>query len=107
MKNFRDQLKSIIREQLEDEPQSTTPSQKLGSGAVSATDASKSYRDKAQSTAAQQGIDNKERAIIQQIETNLQKLADLSNIKSGNVFSILNRLNKLLEDQIQKLEAKK
>ena len=103
MKNLRDQLKEIIKEQLEDEK----PQEKLGTGSVSATAASKSYRDKAQSTGAQQGVDNKERAIIQQIETNLQKLADLSNIKSGNVFSILNRLNKLLEDQIQKLEAKK
>ena len=107
MKITKKRLKSIILEELGDQMQSTSTSQKLGTGSVTATDASKNYRDKAQTSATQQGVDNKERAIIQQIENNLQRLADLSNIKSGNVFSVLSKLNKLLEDQIQKLEAKK
>jgi len=103
MKNLKDQLKQIIKEQLEgDEPQ-----QKFGTGSVSTTDAAKGYKQRAVDTSKQQGIDPRERAIIQQIESNLQKLADLSNIKSGNVFSVLNRLNKLIEEQIKKLEAQK
>ena len=101
MKNLRDQIKKILKEELEN----TEPSQKLGSGSVSTSAASKTYRDKAQQTAKQKGVDNKERAIIQQIEANLQKLADVSDIKKGNVFSILTRLNKLIEDQIVKLAS--
>ncbi len=103
MGNLRDQLKQIIKEQLENEE----PQQKLGTGSVSATAAAAGYKEKAKAAATYRGIDTKERAIIQQIETNLEKLADLSNIKAGNIFAILNRLNTAIEDQIQKLEAKK
>ena len=103
MKNLRDQLKQIIKEQLENEE----PQQKFGTGSVSTSDAAKGYKQRAADTSKQLGVAPRERAIITQIETNLQKLADLSNIKSGNVFSILNRLNKLIEDQIEKIEAKK
>jgi hypothetical protein len=103
MKNLRDQLKEIIKEQLEDE----VPREKLGTGSVSTTDAAKGYKQRAVNTTKQQGIDPRERAIITQIEANLQKLADLSNIKSGNVFSVLNKLNKIIEDQIDNIEAEK
>ena len=103
MKDLREQFKQIIKEQAENDQ----PRQKLGTGSVSRSDAATAYKQRATDTSKQQGIDPQERAIIQQIEDNLQKLADLSNIKSGNVFAILGRLNKLIEEQIEKLEAKK
>ena len=53
----------------------------------------------------QQGIDNRERGIIGRMEKNLAKLADLTDIKSGNVFATLKRLNKIIEDQIAELEG--
>ena len=53
----------------------------------------------------QQGIDNRERGIIGRMEKNLAKLADLTDIKSGSVFAVLKRLNKVIEDQIAELEG--
>ena len=52
-------------------------------------------------------IDNRERGIIGRMEKNLAKLADLTDIKSGNVFATLKRLNKVIEDKIAELEGVK
>lgn len=99
MKISKEKLKEIIKEEIED--------QKLGQGSVSRQDVSKDLRQRSKDVSKQLGVDNKERAIIQQIEKNLQKLADLTNLKTGTVFATLVRLNKQIEAQIQKLEAKK
>ena len=42
--------------------------------------------------------------MIKRIETNLAKLADLTDIKSGAVYTVLKRLNSIIENQISKLE---
>ena len=99
MKISKERLKEIIKEEIEN--------QKLGQGSVSRQDVSKDLRQRSKDVSKQLGVDNKERAIIQQIEKNLQKLADLTNLKTGTVFATLVRLNKQIEAQIQKLEAKK
>lgn len=99
MKISKEKLKEIIKEEIEN--------QKLGQGSVSRQDVSKDLRQRSKNVSKQLGVDNKERAIIQQIEKNLQKLADLTNLKTGTVFATLTRLNKQIEAQIQKLEAKK
>ena len=46
-----------------------------------------------------------ERGIIQQVENNLSKLADITNLRSGNTFSFLKKLNKLIEKEIEKIEG--
>lgn len=99
MKISKERLKEIIKEEIEN--------QKLGQGSVSRQDVSKDLKQRSKEVSKQLGVDNKERAIIQQIEKNLQKLADLTNLKSGTVFATLSRLNKQIEAQIQKLETKK
>ena len=97
MKISKDKLKQIIKEELEQ--------QALGRSTVSRTDASKDLKQRSRDIVSQRGVDNKERGIIQQIEQNLAKLADLTDIKSGNVFAVLKKLNSIIEAQIAKLEG--
>ena len=92
MKISKETLKKIILEE-------------LGKDTVSRTDASKDLKQRSRDMISQKGVDNKERGIIQQIEQNLAKLADLTDIKSGNVFAVLKRLNDIIEAQIKKLEG--
>ena len=98
MKNFREQIKKIIKEEMEQ-------SDDFGKDAVSQAQQVKKYKQSAVDSAKQQGTDNKERGIISQIEKNLQILAAVSDIKSGNVFAILNKLNKRMESEIQKAKS--
>ena len=98
MKISKEELKQIIKEELEQ--------QAFGKSTVSRTDASKDLKQRSRDMMSQKGIDNKERGIIQQIEQNLAKLADLTDIKSGNVFAVLKKLNSIIENQIAKLEGR-
>jgi len=97
MKISKKELKQIIKEELEQ--------QAFGKSTVSRSDASKDLKQRSRDMISQKGVDNKERGIIQQIEQNLAKLADLTDIKSGNVFAILKKLNSVIENQIAKLEG--
>ena len=92
MKISKETLKKIILEE-------------LGKDTVSRTDASKDLKQRSRDMISQKGVDNKERGIIQKIEQNLAKLADLTDIKSGNVFAVLKRLNGIIEKQITELEG--
>jgi len=98
MKISKEDLKQIIKEELEQ--------QTFGKSTVSRTDASKDLKQRSRDMMSQKGVDNKERGIIQQIEQNLAKLADLTDIKSGNVFAVLKKLNSIIENQIAKLEGR-
>ena len=98
MKISKEELKKIIKEEIEQ-------SVDFGKDAVSQAQQVKKYKQSAVDSAKQQGTDNKERGIISQIEKNLQTLAAISDIKSGNVFAILNKLNKMMEAEIQKIEG--
>lgn len=95
MKLSKEQLKKIIMEEL-----ST-----FGKDITSKSDATAAAKQKVRDVSSQQGVDNRERGIIQRMEQNLAKLADLTDIKSGSVFSTLKRLNTIIEDQIAKLEG--
>jgi len=77
----------------------------FGSDASSRTDTAKDLKQRSQDAVKQQGIDNRERGIIGRMEKNLAKLADLTDIKSGSVFAVLRKLNKIIEDQIAELEG--
>ena len=98
MKISKEDLRRIIKEEIGDQ------SGAFGKSAVSQGQQIKKYKQNAVDSQNQQGVDNRERGIITQIEQNLQALADLSDIKSGNVFAILNKLNKMMEVEIQKLK---
>lgn len=98
MKISKEKLLEIIEEEVD---------KAFGTDSMSRTDRTKDLRQKAKATASQKGVDAKERGIVQRIEQNLTKLADLTNIKSGNTFTLLKRLNAMMEKEIQKLEASK
>ena len=95
MKISKEKLIDLIKEELE---------QAFGSDSVSRSARSKELRQKVKASSSEQGVDSKERGIIQRIEANLTKLADLTNLKSGSTFALLKRLNGLMEKEIEKLE---
>ena len=98
MKITDKEIKKIIKEVLDEQDG-------FGKASVSRADSAKNLRQRTRDAASQKGIDNVERGIIQQIENNLSKLADITNLKSGNTFSFLKRLNSLIEKQIEKIES--
>ena len=100
MKITDKEIKKIIREVLDEQDE-------FGKTAVSRTDSTKNLRQRTRDAVSQKGVDNMERGIIQQVENNLSKLADITNLRSGNTFAFLKKLNKLIEKEIQKIEGGK
>ena len=98
MKITDEEIKKIINEVLNEQDD-------FGKTTVSRTDSAKNLRQRTRDAISQKGVDNVERGIIQKIENNLSKLADHTNLKSGNTFSFLRKLNALLEKEIQKFES--
>ena len=97
MKISKEMLKEIIKEELD--------KQAFGKSTVTRTDASKDLKQRSREMISQKGVDNRERGIIQRMEQNLAKLADLTDIKSGNVYAVLKKLNGIIEKQIAELEG--
>ena len=97
MKITKERLLEIIKEEVDNAG--------FGKDAISRSDRAKELRKKMKSAATETGVDTKERGIVQRIEQNLTKLADLTDIKTGSTFTLLNRLNTLMEKEIQKLEG--
>ena len=95
MKISKEALKQIIKEELESE---------FGKSTVSSSERSKNLKTQAADREAQKGIDNTERGIIQQFNQRLEKLAQISNIKSGSVNSVLKKVYALMDKEIAKLE---
>jgi hypothetical protein len=94
--------KELLKEMIEEEA-----AKAFGADSSTRTSMSQDLRKRSQDAVKQQGIDNRERGIIGRMEKNLAKLADLTDIKSGNVFATLKRLNKVIEDKIAELEGTK
>jgi len=99
MKISEEEIKKIINEVLNENDD-------FGRKSVSKSDSSKNLKQRSRDALSQKGVDSVERGIIQQIEDNLSKLADLTNLKSGNTFSLLRRLNVIIEKEIKKLQSK-
>jgi predicted transcriptional regulator len=99
MKITNEEIKKIIKEVMSEQ-------EKFGKTSVTASDSVKTLKQRTKDASSQQGVDNRERGIIQQIETNLAKLADVADLKSGKVFSILRRLNQQIEIEIEKIQSK-
>tara|TARA_B100000035_G_C20944426_1_gene529039 strand:- start:87 stop:404 length:318 start_codon:yes stop_codon:yes gene_type:complete len=98
MKITDKEIKKIIREVLNEQSE-------FGKTSVTRTDATKNLRQRTRDAVSQTGVDNMERGIIQQVEANLAKLADITNLRSGNTFAFLKKLNKLIEKEIEKIEG--
>src|SRR5210317_1498946 len=99
MKISEEEIKKIINEVLSENDD-------FGKKVVSKSDSSKNLKQRSRDALSQKGIDSVERGIIQQIEDNLSRLADLTNLKSGNTFSLLRRLNAIIEKEIKRLQSK-
>lgn len=97
MKITKERLLEIIKEEMD--------KANFGRDSVSRSDRAKELRQKMKSATSETGVDTKERGIVQRIEQNLTKLADLTDIKSGSTFTLLKRLNALMEKEISKLEG--
>jgi hypothetical protein len=98
MKISEEEIKKIINEVLSENDD-------FGRKVVSKSDSNKNLKQRARDALSQKGVDSVERGIIQQIENNLSRLADLTNLKSGNTFSLLKRLNAIIEKQIKRLQG--
>lgn len=94
--------KELLIEMIEEET-----AKSFGSDVSSRSSRAKDLKQRASDTTATQGVDDRERGIISRIEQNLSRLANVTDIKSGKVFSILKRLNKAIEDQIAEHEGEK
>lgn len=98
MKISKEMLKDIIKEELENQ-------KAFGADSTSQSKRKQDLKQKFKDVSNQAGVDNKERGIVQRIEQNLTKLADLTDIKSGQTFALLKRLNLMMEKEIEKLEG--
>ena len=100
MKISKEMLKEIIKEELQHLDEQEQPESDFGRDTASKTAISKNLRSRSKEAVKQTGVDNRERGMIQRIEKNLAKLADLTDIKTGKVFSILKKLNDMIEKEI-------
>jgi hypothetical protein len=89
----------LIREMIEEEVST------LGMTSVSKSDAKRDLKQRSTDTTGQQDIDNRERGIIQQIEKSLSKLAQIGNLKDPATFTLLKKVNSVIQKQIQKIEG--
>ncbi len=108
MKLENDQLKEIIKQEinnlLKENEESTEDD--FGQGSLTKSDAAQNLAQQRKNMSQnQQGITNVERAVIQDFLKTLELAAQVSNIKTGNIFSLLNRVNKIIKQAIEK-EAK-
>lgn len=99
MKITKEDLMEIIKEEMAELDNTDTDLKSADS--VTATDAAKNMRSNAKEISKQAGVTIQERGIIKQFVAMLTKYAEVSNIKSGNIFSILNKLNDNMAKQIK------
>ena len=99
MKITKEKLLEIIKEELNE-------IDGLGRSTVSRSDSATKLKQRSREVSDMTGVDNVERGIIDQIETNLTKLADLDNIKMGTTFALLTKIDSVLRKKIEELEAK-
>tara|TARA_R100000388_G_C7206816_1_gene141523 strand:+ start:647 stop:952 length:306 start_codon:yes stop_codon:yes gene_type:complete len=99
MKISKQQLKQIIKEELE----------KAGFGQekTSRGQAAANLKQRSKDVQSQKGVDDKERGIINQIESLLSQLADTKDIKSGSIGSNLKKLYNLLQRELGEPKGEK
>ena len=99
MKITEDLIKELIEEILSEKS--------FGSDATTRSSMGQQLAQRSKDAVKQQGVDNRERGMIGRIEKNLAKLADLTDIKKGEIFSVLKRLNGIIEKEIKNIEGAK
>ena len=92
MKISKEMLKQIIKEELEQVD--------FGKQRTSRGQASADLKQRSKDMQSQKGVDDKERGIINQIETLLTQLADKTDIKGGAVNSKLKKLYNVLKQEL-------
>ena len=92
MKISKEILKQIIKEELEQVD--------FGKQRTSRGQASADLKQRSKDMQSQRGVDDKERGIINQIETLLTQLADKTDIKGGAVNSKLKKLYNVLKQEL-------
>jgi len=92
MKISKEMLKKIIKEELEQVD--------FGKQRTSRGQASADLKQRSKDMQSQRGVDDKERGIINQIETLLTQLADKTDIKGGAVNSKLKKLYNVLKQEL-------
>ena len=92
MKISKEMLKQIIKEELEQVD--------FGKQRTSRGQASADLKQRSKDMQSQRGVDDKERGIINQIETLLTQLADKPDIKGGAVNSKLKKLYNVLKQEL-------
>lgn len=92
MKISKEMLKQIIKEELEQVD--------FGKQRTSRGQASADLKQRSKDMQSQRGVDDKERGIINQIETLLTQLADKTDIKGGAVNSKLKKLYNVLKQEL-------
>tara|TARA_R100001443_G_scaffold117270_1_gene141008 strand:+ start:955 stop:1317 length:363 start_codon:yes stop_codon:yes gene_type:complete len=107
MRITKESLFKLIKEEVEntldtnpEEEEEAEPSDeqaKLGKSSMTKSDVRKDLRTQRQNVGEFQGITNVERAIIQDFVKTLKQAAEVTNIKTGGVFSLLNRVNKMMK----------
>tara|TARA_R100000455_G_C6144220_1_gene36105 strand:- start:113 stop:409 length:297 start_codon:yes stop_codon:yes gene_type:complete len=98
MKISKEELKKIIKEELEAE---------FGKIKTTRGQASSDLKTRAKDVQSQKGVDDQERGIINQIEKLLSQLADKTDIKSGQVNSKLKKLYAILKQELGEEQSEK
>tara|TARA_R100000734_G_C3279893_1_gene73772 strand:+ start:227 stop:526 length:300 start_codon:yes stop_codon:yes gene_type:complete len=92
MKISKEMLKQIIKEELEQVD--------FGKQRTSRGQASADLKQRSKDMQSQKGVDDRERGIINQIESLLTQLADETDIKGGAVNSKLKKLYNVLKQEL-------
>ena len=92
MKITKEHLKQIIKEELDQVD--------FGKQMTSRGAASTALKQRSKDIQSQKGVDDKERGIINQVETLLTQLADETDIKGGAVNSTLKKLYSILKSEL-------
>ena len=99
MKISKERLMEIIRHELKE-----LDSSKIGGERVSKTQQAASLRDKVKNINDTNDIDNLERGIIQQFTKGLEDLAKVSNLNSGAIKGMLQRVYGAMQKASEKYQ---
>ena len=100
IKISKEELIEMIKEELSEVDQDLRKA-----GTVSDTEAGKGMRAASRELGGQKGITTIERGVIKNFVDTLTAYADVANLKSGNVFAILNKLSSKMAAATEKAKG--
>jgi|7_EtaG_2_1085326.scaffolds.fasta_scaffold04967_4 hypothetical protein len=105
MKLTEQKLKEIIKEEIQRLNETETGQETFGTKFVSSGQRAKGLQQKKADVLKKSGVDSKEHGMITQIEDVITELADVDDIKIGQVRTILNTTYKKLVVLLQQAKA--